>query len=177
MRNCCRSSIALCPAWTACDETCPMVDADCGWFPRERDHPPLALDGPAVSIRRFGTRPLKLENLLSYKAFTPNGDAPGRCHEGAAEYHYLRRHRVWKNTLLNTLSSFIPMTSESSRSRTPRNCNFNKITWCVWKLDREHRRQGRGAGHRPGAQCPAMRPERIIIGECRGRKLWTCCRP
>ena len=33
--------------------------------------PPLALDGPSVSIRRFGANPLKLEDLLNYKAFTP----------------------------------------------------------------------------------------------------------
>src|SRR4026208_632010 len=33
--------------------------------------PPLALDGPSVSIRRFGANPLKLEDLLHYKAFTP----------------------------------------------------------------------------------------------------------
>jgi len=33
--------------------------------------PPLALDGACVSIRRFGANPLKLEDLLNYKAFTP----------------------------------------------------------------------------------------------------------
>ena len=33
--------------------------------------PPLALDGAAVSIRRFGANPLKLEDLLNFKAFTP----------------------------------------------------------------------------------------------------------
>ena len=33
--------------------------------------PPLALDGPCVTIRRFGSNPLKLEDLLNYKAFTP----------------------------------------------------------------------------------------------------------
>ena len=33
--------------------------------------PPLALDGPTVSIRRFGANPLKLEDLLNFKAFTP----------------------------------------------------------------------------------------------------------
>jgi len=32
---------------------------------------PLALDGASVSIRRFGANPLKLEDLLNYKAFTP----------------------------------------------------------------------------------------------------------
>src|SRR3989304_4954782 len=54
------------------DETCPMVDArmlDGSRF--NAIIPPLALDGPCVSIRRFGTNPLKLEELLNYKTFTP----------------------------------------------------------------------------------------------------------
>ena len=33
--------------------------------------PPLALDGPSVTIRRFGSNPLKLEDLLKFKSMTP----------------------------------------------------------------------------------------------------------
>ena len=54
------------------DETSPMVDArlpDGSRF--NAIIPPLSLDGPSVSIRRFGSNPLKLEDLLNYKAFTP----------------------------------------------------------------------------------------------------------
>src|ERR1700761_6708412 len=54
------------------DETSPMVDA------RRPDGsrvnaiiPPLALDGPSLTIRRFGSKPLGLEDLLRFKAFTP----------------------------------------------------------------------------------------------------------
>ena len=49
------------------DEVCPMVDArltDGSRF--NAIIPPLALDGAAVSIRRFGANPLKLEDLLNY---------------------------------------------------------------------------------------------------------------
>ncbi len=54
------------------DEVCPMVDARLQDGSRVNAIiPPLALDGAAVSIRRFGTNPLKLEDLLNYKAFTP----------------------------------------------------------------------------------------------------------
>src|SRR5438128_1435546 len=54
------------------DETSPMVDARLPDGSRVNAIiPPLALDGPTVSIRRFGTNPLKLEDLLNYKAFTP----------------------------------------------------------------------------------------------------------
>src|SRR4026209_217617 len=54
------------------DEVCPMVDARLPDGSRVNAIiPPLALDGAAVSIRRFGSNPLKLEDLLNYKAFTP----------------------------------------------------------------------------------------------------------
>src|SRR5205814_7599178 len=54
------------------DETSPMVDArlpDGSRF--NAIIPPLALDGPTVSIRRFGARPLTQHDLLRFKAFTP----------------------------------------------------------------------------------------------------------
>jgi len=54
------------------DETCPMVDSrmlDGSRF--NAIIPPLALDGACVSIRRFGTNPLKLEELLNYKVLLP----------------------------------------------------------------------------------------------------------
>src|SRR5437763_5447673 len=54
------------------DETSPMVDARLPDGSRVNAIiPPLALDGASVSIRRFGSNPLKLEDLLNYKAFTP----------------------------------------------------------------------------------------------------------
>ena len=54
------------------DEMSPMVDARLADGSRVNAIiPPLALDGPSVSIRRFGANPLKLEDLLNYKAFTP----------------------------------------------------------------------------------------------------------
>ena len=54
------------------DETSPMVDARLEDGSRVNAIiPPLALDGPSVTIRRFGSNPLKLEDLLNYKALTP----------------------------------------------------------------------------------------------------------
>src|SRR3970040_1712474 len=76
--------------------------------------PPLALDGPAVSIRRFGANPLKLEDLLNYKAFTPE---MVMLLEGAmkARLNIIISGGTGsgKTTLLNTLSSFIPNTDRS----------------------------------------------------------------
>src|SRR5205814_2190216 len=54
------------------DETSPMVDARLPDGSRVNAViPPISLDGPSLSIRRFGANPLKLEDLLNYKAFTP----------------------------------------------------------------------------------------------------------
>src|SRR5437763_996658 len=92
------------------DETSPMVDARLPDGSRVNAIiPPLALDGPTVSIRRFGANPLKLEDLLNYKAFTPEMAM-------LIEASIKARLNViisggtgsGKTTLLNTLSSFIP---------------------------------------------------------------------
>ncbi|MFG0335724.1 MAG: CpaF family protein, partial [Maioricimonas sp. JB049] len=54
------------------DETSPMVDARLPDGSRlNAIIPPLALDGPSITIRRFGARPLSLEDLLNFGAFTP----------------------------------------------------------------------------------------------------------
>ncbi len=94
------------------DETCPMVDARLEDGSRVNAIiPPLALDGAAMSIRRFGSNPLRLENLLSFKAFTPE---MVMLMEGAmkARLNIIISGGTGsgKTTLLNTLSSFIPNT-------------------------------------------------------------------
>src|SRR5436190_5164036 len=54
------------------DETSPMVDARLPDGSRVNAViQPISLDGPSLSIRRFGANPLKLEDLLNFKAFTP----------------------------------------------------------------------------------------------------------
>ena len=91
------------------DETCPMVDARLEDGSRVNAIiPPLALDGAAMSIRRFGSNPLTLEDLLEFKTFTPE---MVMLMEGAMK---ARLNIVisggtgsGKTTLLNTLSSFI----------------------------------------------------------------------
>ena len=54
------------------DESCPMVDARLTDGSRVNAIiPPLAIDGPMLSIRRFAVEPLELEDLLSLKTLTP----------------------------------------------------------------------------------------------------------
>src|SRR5437868_1827861 len=92
------------------DETSPMVDArlpDGSRF--NAIIPPLSLDGPSVSIRRFGSNPLKLEDLLNYKAFTPEmAMLLEACIKARLNVLISGGTGCGKTTLLNTLSSFIP---------------------------------------------------------------------
>ena len=153
------------------DETCPMVDAR--MFDGSRFNaiiPPLALDGPCVSIRRFGSNPLKLEDLLNFKAFTPE---MVMLLEGAIK---ARLNIVisggtgsGKTTLLNTLSSFIP--------NNERIVTIEDAAELQLQQDHVVRLETRPANiEGKGYVCATdlvknalrMRPERIIIGECRG---------
>ncbi len=153
------------------DEVCPMVDARLPDGSRVNAIiPPLALDGPSVSIRRFGSNPLKLEDLLNYKAFTPE---MVMLLEGAikARLNIIIAGGTGsgKTTLLNTLSSFI---SNSERIITIEDAAELQLQQeHVVRLEtRPPNIEGKGAITATDLVRNAlrMRPERIIIGECRG---------
>ncbi len=153
------------------DETCPMVDARLPDGSRVNAIiPPLALDGPAVSIRRFGSRPLKLEDLLNFKAFTPE---MVMLLEGAikARLNVIISGGTGsgKTTLLNTLSSFIPNTERIITIEDAAELQLQQDH--VVRLEtRPPNIEGKGAITATDLVRNAlrMRPERIIIGECRG---------
>jgi pilus assembly protein CpaF len=153
------------------DETCPMVDARLQDGSRVNAIiPPLALDGAAVSIRRFGSNPLKLEDLLNYKAFTPE---MVMLLEGAikARLNIIISGGTGsgKTTLLNTLSSFI---SNHDRIVTIEDAAELQLQQeHVVRLEtRPPNIEGKGAVTATDLVRNAlrMRPERVIIGECRG---------
>jgi len=153
------------------DEVCPMVDARLPDGSRVNAIiPPLALDGASVSIRRFGTNPLKLEDLLNFKAFTPE---MVMLLEGAIK---ARLNMIisggtgsGKTTLLNTLSSFI---SNSDRIVTIEDAAELQLQQDhVVRLEtRPPNIEGKGSITATDLVRNAlrMRPERVIIGECRG---------
>ena len=153
------------------DETSPMVDARLPDGSRlNAIIPPLAIDGPSLSIRRFGANPLSLEDLLKFGAFTPE---MVMLLEGAIK---ARLNMIvsggtgsGKTTLLNTLSSFI---AHDHRVITIEDA-------AELQLQQEHvlRLETRPANIEGKGQVTAtdlvknalrMRPDRIIIGECRG---------
>ncbi len=153
------------------DETSPMVDARLPDGSRlNAIIPPLALDGPSLTIRRFGSNPLTLEDLLKFGAFTPE---MVMFLEGAmkARLNIIISGGTGsgKTTLLNTLSSFI---SNENRIITIEDA-------AEIQLQQEHvlRLETRPANIEGKGKVSAtdlvrnalrMRPDRIIIGECRG---------
>lgn len=153
------------------DEVCPMVDARLSDGSRVNAIiPPLALDGACVSIRRFGSNPLKLEDLLNYKAFTPE---MVMLLEGAikARLNIIISGGTGsgKTTLLNTLSSFI---ADEDRIITIEDAAELQLQQDhIVRLEtRPPNIEGKGAITATDLVKNAlrMRPERIIIGECRG---------
>ncbi len=153
------------------DETSPMVDARLPDGSRVNAIiPPLALDGSSVSIRRFGARPLKLEDLLNFKAFTREMIM---LLEAAAK---ARLNMIisggtgsGKTTLLNTLSSFIQPTDRIVTIEDAAELQLQQPH--VVRLEtRPPNIEGRGevTSRDLVRNALRMRPDRIIIGECRG---------
>ncbi len=153
------------------DETCPMVDARLDDGSRVNAIiPPLALDGAAMSIRRFGSNPLKLEDLLNYRAFTPEMVMLLEgCIKARLNMIIAGGTGSGKTTLLNTLSSFI--------SHHDRIVTIEDAAELQLQQDHVVRLETRPANIEGNGRISAtdlvsnalrMRPERIIIGECRG---------
>ena len=152
------------------DETSPMVDARLEDGSRVNAIiPPLALDGACVSIRRFGSNPLKLEDLLNYKAFTPEMVMLLEgCIKARLNVVIAGGTGSGKTTLLNTLSSFI--------NHDDRIVTIEDAAEIQLQQDHVVRLETRPANIEGSGAVTAtdlvrnalrMRPERIIIGECR----------
>jgi len=153
------------------DETCPMVDARLEDGSRVNAIiPPLALDGAAVSIRRFGSNPLKLEGLLNYKAFTPEMVMLLEgCIKAVLNIIISGGTGSGKTTLRNTLSSFIPNDQRIVTIEDAAELQLQQEH--VVRLEtRPANIEGTGAITATDLVRNAlrMRPERIIIGECKG---------
>jgi pilus assembly protein CpaF len=153
------------------DETKPTVDARLPDGSRiNAVVPPLALDGPLVSIRRFGGRPLLSSDLLAKQAITkPMMDFLAACIEARVNILISGGTGSGKTTLLNALSVFIP---NDERVVTIEDA-------AELRLQQPHvaRMETRPANIEGTGEITTrdlvknalrMRPDRIIVGECRG---------
>lgn len=157
------------------DESSPMVDARLPDGSRVNAIiPPLALDGPALSIRRFGTGPLVANSLVKAKSISP---------EMLQMLEAAVRARIsilisggtgaGKTTLLNVLSQYIPpnerlVTIEDAAELQLAQANIVRLE------TRPPNVEGQGAVRQRQLLINSlrMRPDRIIIGEVRGEEAF-----
>jgi pilus assembly protein CpaF len=153
------------------DETVPMVDAR---LPDgSRLHaviPPAALDGPLVSIRRFGTRPLTAADLLRSASLTPEmAEFLSACVRARINTLISGGTGAGKTTLLNVLSAFIPPDERIATIEDAAELRLQQ-PHVVRMETRPANIEGAGEITTRDLVRTAlrMRPDRIIVGECRG---------
>jgi pilus assembly protein CpaF len=153
------------------DESSPMVDARLPDGSRVNAIiPPLALDGPLLSIRRFGRTPLTVDDLIRLGSFTPPMAAVMRAMVRARLNILISGGTgSGKTTLLNCLSSFIPdneriVTIEDSAELQLQQPHVVRLE------TRPSNVEGRGEVTQRDLvrNSLRMRPDRIIVGEVRG---------
>lgn len=153
------------------DESSPMVDARLADGSRVNAIiPPLSLDGPVISIRRFGTDPLTAPNLIENNTLSESMlrflEAAVR---GELNIVISGGTGAGKTTLLNVLSSFIP--AEDRIVTIEDAAELQLMQEHVVRLEtRPPNIEGKGAIRQRQLVINAlrMRPDRIIVGEVRG---------
>ncbi len=157
------------------DEVSPMVDARLPDGSRVNAVvPPLALDGPTLSIRRFGVKPLALDDLVANGSILPEM-VPLLTAAIEARIGFLISGGTGagKTTLLNALSRFIPagervVTVEDSAELILQHKHRVRLE------TRPPNTEGAGEVTQRDLvrNCLRMRPDRIIVGEVRGAEVW-----
>ena len=152
------------------DETSPMVDARLADGSRVNAIiPPLALDGPAMSIRRFGAKPMQLEDLIRHGAFPPVVmDFLAAAVQARCNVLISGGTGSGKTTLLNCLSRYIPPDERVVTIEDAAELQLQQPH--VVRLEtRPPNIEGRGEVTQRDLvkNCLRMRPDRIIIGEVR----------
>ena len=153
------------------DEASPMVDARLQDGSRVNAIiPPLSIDGPVLSIRRFGAEPLRMSALIENKAITKEiADMLEMCVKARLNVLISGGTGAGKTTLLNALSGFIP---EDERIVTIEDSAELQLQQPhVVRLEtRPPNIEGRGEVTQRELVKNAlrMRPDRIVIGEVRG---------
>ena len=155
------------------DESSPMVDARLADGSRVNAIiPPLAVDGPTLSIRRFGRDPLRAENLIQNNSLTaPMMELLRGCVKARLNILVSGGTGAGKTTLLNVLSSNI---SDRERIVTIEDAAELQLHQeHVVRLEtRPPNIEGKGAVYQRQLMINSlrMRPDRIIVGEVRGEE-------
>ncbi len=157
------------------DESSPMVDA------RLRDGsrvnaiiPPLAIDGPILSIRRFAADPYEMEDLVNFQTLTPEiGEILKGIVKARLNVLISGGTGSGKTTLLNVLSRFIPaderiITIEDSSELQLKQEHVIRLE------TRPSNIEGKGEITQRDLvrNSLRMRPDRIVVGEVRGQEAF-----
>ena len=153
------------------DESSPMVDA------RLKDGsrvnaiiPPLSLIGPSITIRKFSKTPLQVENLIEYGSISRNmAEFLDLCVKLRKNIIISGGTGSGKTTLLNILSSYLPDTDRIITIEDAAELQLRQEH--VVRLEsRPPNIEGKGeiAIRDLVRNSLRMRPDRIVIGECRG---------
>jgi pilus assembly protein CpaF len=153
------------------DESSPMVDARLPDGSRVNAIiPPLAIDGPILSIRRFATVPLEISNLIEYRSLSEEmAQFIGALAEARINILISGGTGSGKTTLLNILSGFIPAYERIVTIEDAAELQLQQPH--VVRLEtRPPNIEGRGEVPQRALVRNAlrMRPDRIILGETRG---------
>jgi pilus assembly protein CpaF len=153
------------------DESSPMVDARLADGSRVNAIvPPLSLDGPILTIRKFAKDPFKVGDLIEMGTLTPHvASVLTAAVEGGLNILVSGGTGTGKTTLLNVLSSFVP--------QTERIVTIEDAVELQLHQDHVIRLEARPANMEGQGEVTIrdlvrnslrMRPDRIIVGEVRG---------
>lgn len=157
------------------DESTPMVDARLPDGSRVNAIiPPLALDGPALSIRRFGSGPLAPSRLVELKSISAEMiEVLAAAVRARISILISGGTGAGKTTLLNILSQFIPKNERmvTIEDAAELQLAMENIVRCE---TRPPNIEGQGAVRQRQLLINSlrMRPDRIIIGEVRGEEAF-----
>jgi pilus assembly protein CpaF len=157
------------------DESSPMVDARLPDGSRVNAIiPPLALDGPALSIRRFGTGPLAANQLVDLKSISPEMmEVLTAAVRARISILISGGTGAGKTTFLNILSQYIPKTERIVTIEDAAELRL-ALDNIVRLETRPPNVEGTGAVRQRQLLINSlrMRPDRIIIGEVRGEEAF-----
>jgi pilus assembly protein CpaF len=157
------------------DESSPMVDARLADGSRVNAIiPPLALDGPVLSIRRFGREPITARNMIENLTLTdPMLEVLSSMVKGRLNLLISGGTGAGKTTLLNVLSGFIPQYERVVTIEDAAELQL-KQEHIVRLETRPPNIEGKGAVRQRQLVINSlrMRPDRIIVGEVRGEEAF-----
>ena len=153
------------------DESSPMVDARLADGSRVNAViPPLAIDGPTLTVRKFAKHRLTVDDMISFGTLTPETtDFLSACVAGRLNILISGGTGTGKTTLLNVLSSLIPETERIVTIEDAAELQLDQ-DHLIRLESRPQNMEGRGAITIRDLVRNAlrMRPDRIIVGEVRG---------